>query len=283
MQRSSVILLLATVMLTARIGRVWADCPLAHTHLGKNPTWRPDWSDPENSELATDPDDTDDSQLWFFSLPPVHPVAPTPAWPDWGDPNDAPFLWLVPETDEFGEPVGPNGDGNYLYVCRFGYHQYGGHSSPPTPGSLKHLDGWHSAHGPQGAWNLESVDQDTVPDWNIFLRREDASVTGDDFFMLLPDDTAVLTAKGSTYDLRRQWLTDHNAWGFHEHMSFYFWLPEYDPQGSPVQPWVEFTAHDAGQVYDSSDVFRLRFLQLPQPGSLALLTVGLLCSVRRRR
>ena len=281
MKRPLITTLVAAAVLVTGTGRVGADCPSAHTHIGKNPTWRPDWSDPVDSDLATDPDDTDDNQLWFFSVSPVHPVAPTPGWPEWGEPADDPFLWLVPETDEFGDPVGPNGDGNYLYVCRFGYHRDWGHSSPPGPGSLQHLDGWHSAHGPQGVWNLESISQESLPDWSIFLRREDASVTGDDFFMLLPNDQPVLTSNGSTYHLEKQWLEDQNAWGVHEHMGFCFWLPEYDPQALPVEPWVEFTAHDAGQVYDSSDVFRLRFVQLPEPSSLAWPAVGLLGLVRR--
>lgn len=65
---------------------VIGDCPLAHTHIGKNPTWRPDWNDPGNPDLATDPDPTDDNKLWFFSIPPIDPLAPTPGWPNWGDP-----------------------------------------------------------------------------------------------------------------------------------------------------------------------------------------------------
>ncbi|MFH1109128.1 MAG: hypothetical protein V1790_08045 [Planctomycetota bacterium] len=34
------------VLLFLTNGLLAADCPLAHTHIGKNPTWRPDWNAP---------------------------------------------------------------------------------------------------------------------------------------------------------------------------------------------------------------------------------------------
>ena len=48
-----------------------AQCPVAHTHVGKNPTWRPaDWGPPPSGAVDTDP--TDNNKLWLFALPPVH-------------------------------------------------------------------------------------------------------------------------------------------------------------------------------------------------------------------
>ena len=53
--------------------------PLAHTHIGVNPTWRPDWNAPGDPAGATDSDPTDDNQLWFFSIrrfmPSLRPLA----------------------------------------------------------------------------------------------------------------------------------------------------------------------------------------------------------------
>jgi len=166
-----------------------ADCTLAHTHIGRNPTWRPDWSDPENPDKATDADSTDDSKLWFFSLPPVLPAG-TPGWPNWEQANGATFLHLVPEL-ESGDPI-MKGDesGKQLWTCRFMYSKANGYDDPA---GVQHLDGWHSAHGPQGAWNLESINEQTDPGWDIWLRREGVSVDEDDFFMLpLPKGPATM-------------------------------------------------------------------------------------------
>jgi hypothetical protein len=255
-----------------------ADCPIAHTHIGKNPTWRPDWSDPGNPDLATDPDPTDDSQLWMFSIPPIHPVAPTPGWPHWGDPAEPPFLRLVMEADPFGNPIQKPGDpGKYLWICRFNWSEDNGYGDPD---GLQHLDGWHSAHGPQGAWNLASTgDPGDPPDWDIWLRREGTSVLEGDFFMMLPDSTVVLDADGSTYDLEQIWLEDKQAWGIHEHMGFYFWLtPEAGQQVSAT-----FSAFDTGGVYTPSDLFEFRFVAVPEPAGVALLAVAALLAALRRR
>ena len=262
-------------------GSAWADCPLGHTHIGKNPTWRPDWSDPGNPDLATDPDSTDDNKLWLFSIPPIHPTAPTPGWPTWGDPAEAPFLRLVQETDAFGEPIAkPDDPSKTLYVCRFMY----GLDGYGDPDGMQHLDGWHSAHGPQGMWNLESVEQQTEPAWDIGLQRESTSMADPtDFFMLRPDDSLVLGADGDTFMFsdygEKMWLADQNAWGIHSHMAFHYWLE--DPQLDDVFT-ATFSAFDAGGLYTPSDPFTFRFA-VPEPSTLSLVLVaGLLCSARRR-
>lgn len=258
-----------------------ADCPLAHTHIGVNPTWRPDWNDPGNPDLATDPDPTDDNQLWFFALPPIHPSAPTPGWPAWGNPADPPFLRLVQETDPLGDPIPKPGEPNKaLYVCRFMYGPDGYGDS----GGLQHLDGWHSAHGPQGAWNLASGDEPTEPKWDIGIQRQSTSLADPtDFFMVRPDDALVLGADGDRYRFadhgEKMWLPDMNAWGMHSHMAFHFWLE--DPQ--PGDDFgVTFTVFDDGGLYRPSDPFTFRFA-VPEPGSLGLLAMaGLFITTRQR-
>ena len=262
---------------------VMADCPLAHTHIGKNPTWRPaDWGPPPTG--AVDPDSTDDDKLWFFSLPPIQPAG-TPDWPAWGDdpfaPAGTPFLKLVMETDEFGDPI-PKWDesGKYLWTCRFTWSKENGYGDPE---GAPHLDGWHSAHGPQGAWNLASVDEATEPDWDIGIRRHGATDNlgadlNDDFFMLLPNDSPVLSADDQTYMLGREWLEDHQAWGIHTHMGFYFWLTEEADQIVSA----EFVAFDDGGMYQDSDPFEMRFVTLPEPGTIGFLTVALAILARRR-
>lgn len=282
--------------------QVWADCPLAHTHIGINPTLRPDWSNPGESAGDLDCCSTDNNQLWMFSLPPVHPVAPTPGWPQWGeDPTQpgTPFLKVVPELDPDGDPIPkPDDPGKYLYTCNFKWSLENGYGDPE---GTQHLDGWHSAHGPRGMWSLESIDQQTVPDWDIWLRRIDTSLPEDDFFMMLPDDTVVLDANGSTYNLEKTWLPDKNAWGLHEHMGYYFWLAD-DMLGQTI--WTDFTAFDTGGMYTeggsslvgrdgvpgehpelcgSDTPFRFNFVVIPEPATAGLLVFGALAVVRRRR
>jgi hypothetical protein len=268
-------------MITLAAPRASADCPLAHTHIGVNPTWRPDWSDPGNPELASDPDPTDDQQLWLFSIPPIHPIAPTPGWPDWGDPAADPFLRLVEETGPGGDPISKPGEpGKTLHVCRFMYGP-GGYGDPD---GMQHLDGWHSAHGPQGAWNLESIDEQTEPAWDIGIERLGTSLAdATDFFMLRPDDTMVLGADGETFLFsdygEKLWLADEGAWGIHSHMGFYFWLD--DPEPEDVFS-ATFSAFDAGGMYTASDPFTFRFA-VPEPGMLGLVGMaGLLIAARQR-
>jgi hypothetical protein len=247
----------------ATTGQVAAQCHVAHTHIGINPTWRPaDWSSP--GEGAVDLDPTDNNKLWFFSLPPVHACA-TPGWPNWQQTNGTSFLVLTPllDGDEYiAKPDDPN---KVLYTCNFTYSKAGGYADP---NGLQHLDGWHSAHGPQGVWNLESVDESTVPAWDIYLRRERVSpnLDEDDFFALLPDDTAALEEAGAVSSLEKRWLADKNAWGMHEHMGFYFWLDEGDEE-----VYVVLSAHDAGGLYQRSADFVMRFARTviqPVPGDL---------------
>ena len=277
----TVVTLTVLVGLFAAAQPALADCPLAHTHIGVNPTWQPDWSDPGNAELATDTDLTDNNKLWFFSLPPTHELAPTPGWPNWGDSGDTPFLQLVQETDASGDPITKAGEANKtLYTCRFMY----GPDGYGDPDGVQHLDGWHSAHGPQGAWNLESVDETTEPTWDIGIERESTSLFDPtDFFMLRPDDSLALAADGDTYKFadygEKMWLEDKDAWGIHSHMGFYFWLD--DPEESDVFS-VTVTAFDDSGMYESSDPFTLRFA-VPEPGTLSMVLVAAVALASRRR
>lgn len=272
--------LIAGILVLVVVNLALADCPLAHTHIGINPTWRPDWSDPGNPDKATDPDPTD-NKLWFFSLPPVHSAA-TPDWPDWGTepgPSTKPFLKLVPDLDDYGNPVYKPGDATkQLYTCSFMYSKANGYDDPlGTP----HLNGWHSADGPQGAWNFESIDQQTEPDWDIYLVREgiSANLLEDDFFMLTPNEQAILTTDGSEYNLEKMWLEDKSAWGFHEHMEFKFWLDE--GIGDVVS--VMFSAYDNGGMYETSNNFAMELEVVPEPATLSLLALGCFGLLRRHR
>ncbi len=256
------LLLGGAVLITCPIG-AQADCARAHTHIGVNPTWRPaDWSRP--GEASVDPDPTDDDKLWFFSLPPVHASA-TPGWPNWEQSNGTAFLVLSPVLDEEQHITKPGDPTKVLYTCNFTYTKANGYGDP---NGLVHLDGWHSAHGPQGAWNLESIDEATAPEWEIYLRRErvSANLDEDDFFMLLPNDTPVLDADGAIHFLGKRWLADKSAWGIHDHMGFYFWLDESDQE-----VYIVLSAHDAGEMYERSADFVLRFAKTviqPIPGDL---------------
>ncbi len=224
---------------------------VAHLHIGINPTWRPaDWNRPE--EGPTDSDPTDNNKLWLFSMPPTHQAA-TPGWPNWEHANGNTFLVLSPvhEDDEIiTKPSDPN---KTLYTCDFLYSKDGGYGDHD---GAEHLDGWSSAFGPQGAWNLAAGDVNETPAWNISLRRERISgnLEPDDFFMLLPDDTPVLEADDNTYILPKAWLADENAWGIHAHTGFYFWLDETDNEISVV-----LSAHDAGGLYQRSAEVAIRF------------------------
>ncbi|MFI4910042.1 MAG: hypothetical protein ACIAQZ_00095 [Sedimentisphaeraceae bacterium JB056] len=240
------------VIVCALTACVIADCDFAHTHIGINPTWRPDWSDPTNSEKATDTDSTDDNRLWFFSVPPVHGTAATGGWPNWLNSKSDVFLLITPVEESGSQISKGDGSGKILWTCNFTYGNEEGYGASI---GLTHINGWHSAHGPQGKWNLESIDENTEPAWVINIRRKSTSLPEDDFLMALHDDTAVLTANGDTYEMPKEWLVDKNAWGFHQHMTFYFWLlPEFEDEVT-----VTFSAFDTGGMYDESANFIIRF------------------------
>ncbi|UCD48855.1 MAG: hypothetical protein JSW27_15120, partial [Phycisphaerales bacterium] len=101
---------------------------VAHTHIGVNPTWRPtDWNRP--TEGAIDPDPTDNSQLWFFSVPATSAGA-TPGWPNWEQTDGRAFLVLMPVM-EGEEPLAKPGDPNkVLYTCSFTYSKADGYGDP---------------------------------------------------------------------------------------------------------------------------------------------------------
>jgi hypothetical protein len=224
---------------------------VAHFHIGINPTWRPaDWTTPAEGSVDTDP--TDDNKLWLFSMPPTHKAA-TPRWPHWEHSNGNTFLVLSPVLEE-GEHVTKPGDPTKeLYACNFLYSKANGYGDPA---GATHLNGWNSAFGPQGAWNLAAGDANNAPTWSIQLRRERVSgnLDANDFFMLQSDDTPVLVADGQAYTFPKRWLKDENAWGIHTHLYFYFWLDEADDEVA-----VALSAHDAGGLYQRSADVTVRF------------------------
>ncbi len=238
-------------LLTTVVPFAYGECTVAHTHIGINPTWRPaDWSNPAEGFVDSDP--TDDNKLWFFSLPPIHDCA-TPGWPAWAQANGNTFLVLTQVHEEGECIVKPSDPNKTLYTCNFLYSKAAGYGDP---NGREHIDGWHSAFGPQGAWNLQSADANTTPAWNIYLQREGVSdnLDEDDFLMLLSDDTAALEHDSSTYFLEKKWLDDENAWGIHAHAGFYFWLDDTDDE-----VYVVLSAHDAGGLYQRSANFTIRF------------------------
>lgn len=265
------IITLTVIVLVLSLGQaILADCALAHTHIGINPTLRPDWSEPGNRNLDTDTDSTDNNKLWMFSLPPVHSAA-TPNWPDWGysSPSE-PFLQLikVPDYINGGFITKPGDSSRYLWTCNFIYN------------GTEHLDGFHSAHGPGGMWSLESVDQLAAPDWDIYIKREGTSLADPtDFFMAGSGIGNVLTADGSDYQLNKMWLDDFNAWGIHEHLGYYFYLP--DGIGQEVS--ATLSAYDASGQYGSGDPYEFRFVTVPEPTTIALLTLGITAVLKKRR
>ncbi|HON90487.1 MAG: hypothetical protein KBI32_00085 [Phycisphaerae bacterium] len=245
----------ATLMLAAAFSRTvqaqgHGDA-VAHFHIGINPTWRPaEWSRPDEDSIDSDP--TDDSKLWLFSMPPTH-MAATPGWPHWEHSNGNTFLVLSPVHEDGQHVTKPDDPSKELYTCNFLYSRANGYGDPT--GAL-HLNGWSSAFGPQGAWNLEAGDPNSVPAWSIQLRRERVSgnLDADDFFMLQSDDTPVLQADGQTYTFPKRWLKDENAWGIHSHLYFYFWLDETDNE-----VYVVLSVHDTGGRYQRSADVTIRF------------------------
>ncbi|MBN1973862.1 MAG: hypothetical protein JW787_09510 [Sedimentisphaerales bacterium] len=230
---------------------VRAECTAAHTHIGINPTWRPaDWNNPGQEHIDSDP--TDNNKLWFFSLPPIHDSA-TPGWPNWEHANGNTFLALTLVKEEGEFITKPSDTSKKLYTCSFTYSKAEGYGDPNGP---DHINGWHSAHGPQGAWNLESIDANTIPAWDIYIKRERTSenLLEDDFFTLLHDDSAAWENNGDMYSLGKRWLSDFEAWGIHEHMGFYFWLDDEDED-----IYIVFSAHDNGGLYQRSADFTIHF------------------------
>jgi hypothetical protein len=258
-------------------GPAVAEHTIAHTHIGINPTWRPDWSDPGNPAGATDSNPDDNDKLWFFSVPPIHPVAPTPGWPEWAWDNGDVFLQLHPIMEN-GNPLTKPGDSSkQLWQCDFMYSKDGGYGD--TSG-YTHIDGWHSAFGPQGVWNLaDTGDSSVAPDWDIYLKREGTSVAEDDFVMFSEGGAPIITANGDTWQLGKEWMIDRQAWGIHEHMTFNFWLgPEVGQEVTAT-----FSAYDAGGMYSASDNYEFRFVTVPEPTTLSLLSIGIAGFIKLRK
>lgn len=275
MKQLAFVTLVASALSLLLTSQLRADCPLAHTHIGVNPDWRPD--NPGNSD--------DDNQLWFFSLPGGHPIAPTPGWPQWGDDPDqpgVPFLKLVPEFHPWGDPILKNGDPTkQRYTCSFKWSQENGYGDPD---GAQHLDGWHSAHPDHGMWNLAPGTEFEEPDWDIGIERESTSVPQDDFFMLSGGvpvlDTDGGTHKFTTENNEKSWLApDYEAWGIHSHMQFHFYLTG-DQLGETVS--ATFTAFDDSGMYETSEPYEFRFQVIPEPGSAALFLVVAAALARRR-
>lgn len=259
---NKIIVLLAVVCGLANVSLAHSN--IAHSHIGVNPTWMPDWSDPADASLATDTDPTDDNKLWIFPLPPVHGAAPTPGWPQWENADGGVFLVLNPLLDAGEEIFKDDGSGKQLWTCSFYYSKEGGYSDSE---GVEHLDGWHSADGPQGVWNLANGTEQAPPAWDIYLLRVSTSLPEDDFFMLLEDDTVILASDGDSYQFGKEWAEDEGIWEIHSHMHFAFWLPsDFDGEVD-----VTVALYDAGGMYDRSSDFTFRFATsvcVPQDGDL---------------
>ncbi len=238
------------VVICSMISIVSAHTNIAHTHIGVNPTWRPDLTALADPASASDPDPTDDNQLWLFSLPPMHAVAPTPGWPDWSDAQGRPFLLLTPFREEGELIYKDDNSGKCLWKCEFDYSKANGYGDES---GVEHLDGWHSASGPQGKWDLAGGSAEQEPGWDIYLVRKCSSVAEEDFLMLLPGDLPVLTADGESYHMGKEF--GGVSWEIHSHMGFGFWLaPDFAGEVSAT-----FYVYDAGGMYQRSADYTFRF------------------------
>ncbi len=221
----------------------------AHAHIGVN----------QDQQDGT----ADDGKLWMFGMPPAaQPENYWPNWPVWGD-GDNPYDMVA---EPFKLIYQDSGLLAGSYVCEY-------------------MECFHSAHPPHGNWQLGGTDEGTEPGWNIGIERVGMS-TG---LSMLDESnffTPVLTADEQQYFFPKLWMNDKynengelGAWGIHYHLLF-------SVDGS-VPVGQEFSAVlkvvDSGTTgYTDSEAHTFRFVTVPEPASMLMLSVGSVMFFRKR-
>ncbi|MBN2512024.1 MAG: PEP-CTERM sorting domain-containing protein [Sedimentisphaerales bacterium] len=146
------------------------------------------------------------------------------------------------------------------------------------------LDCWMSAHPASGLYQLGGSDSSTDSAWQIALERVRFSSL--DFYMELEaTGQAILAADGDRLVLDTLWMSDNynengtlGAWGFHTHTAF---LVLADGPGQTFT--AQFRAVDLGNTgFDASEVYKMTFQTIPEPGSVMLVGLGAAAVFKRR-
>ena len=201
-----------------------------------------------HTHIGRNPDgvwgNSDDNQLWIFA---------TPAQPQWDT------IHMEPS----GEFIG----GREIYIAE--------------------LDCWHSAHPKSGLFQLDFNNEFTQPDWRIGLKRI-GFLNPVNFWM---EDEAttieILTYNGATFAFEEpDWDAELpngsgglGSWHFHSHTEF---LALADGPGQTFS--ATFTVFDSGSTgFAESAQYTLDFVTVPEPTSVALLVLGAVLSLRKKR
>ncbi len=256
-------LLCCTTVILLLTAPAW---PHAHVHIGRN----------ADGVWGNDDDDT----LWIFGMPPAAtPGNYWPNFPDWGDDND-PYTMV-------GEPL------ELVYVPSTGRYV------------CEWLYCWHSGHPPHGLWQLGGADANSKPDWRLAIER----VAFDPDFAMerFTPPIQELTADGEQYVFPETDMhfdgakpngvnelnpdgTDPNlgSWVLHSHVRYVVdngLSPATGGNGLIYE--ATFRAVDVGTTgFGDSEAYTMRFETVPEPATLALLTLaagGTLTATRRRR
>jgi len=149
------------------------------------------------------------------------------------------------------------------------------------------LDCWHSAHPETGAYQLGGYDSETMPDWQIGLKR--ISYSDSSNFWIEEESTGleILLNDGDTYSFGNPVWSDElynengtlGAWYFHAHTEF---LCLADGPGQTFS--ATFTVFDTGLTgFGESAQYTLNFVTVPEPCTIALLGSGAILAVRNKR